>query len=407
MNALFCEFSVGGLSDVAEIKGHRRTYVGAMPGKIIQCLKKVKSENPLVLIDEIDKIGRAAYHGDPTSALLEMLDPEQNASFLDHYLDVTVDLSKVLFICTANVIDTIPEPLKDRMEIIQLSGYISQEKLAIAKNYLIPMSAKENGIALESIDFSEESINTLNKLYSRESGVRGLQKNINKIFRKIAVRLVANPQLPVPIQIMPNNIEEFLGKAVFPSNRMYEITPSGVVTGLAWTSMGGSILYIESALIPSIEKPTRDFVLTGNMGDVMKESASIAFSYAKCFISDQFPDRMNVLNNKTVHLHVPEGATPKDGPSAGCTIVTALISLATNKPIKQNIAMTGELSLTGKVLAVGGIKEKVIAAKRSNITTIILPKANRKDYDELPDFVKEGISVHFVDHYSDIYRLVF
>lgn len=407
LNRKYYRFSVGGLSDVAEIKGHRRTYVGAMPGKLIQCLKKVGAENPLVLIDEIDKIGRAAYHGDPSSALLEMLDPEQNASFLDHYLDVTVDLSKVLFICTANVVDTIPEPLKDRMEIIQLSGYIAEEKLAIAKNYLIPMALKESGIAAESVAFSDNTIDALNKLYSRESGVRGLQKNINKIMRKVAMALVEDSNVQQPIQISQESLPTYLGKPIFNMSRMYDVTPPGVVTGLAWTALGGSVLYIESAIVPGVkDKPSRDFLLTGNMGDVMKESASIAFSYAKSFLHDAFPDNHQLTEN-LIHLHVPEGATPKDGPSAGCTIVTALVSLALNRPVKQNVAMTGELSLKGKILAVGGVKEKVIAAKRSGIKTLLVPKDNVKDFDELPEHIRADLGVHFVENYRDIFRIVF
>ncbi|CAG0913217.1 unnamed protein product [Notodromas monacha] len=410
LNREYFRFSVGGMTDVAEIKGHRRTYVGAMPGKIIQCLKKTKTENPLVLIDEVDKIGRG-YQGDPSSALLELLDPEQNANFLDHYLDVPVDLSNVLFICTANVTDTIPEPLRDRMEMIDVSGYVSQEKLAIAQKYLIPQAMKMTGVDETKIHISQTSLETLIKSYARESGVRNLQKLIEKILRKGAYKLVMKEC--ETLQVDDSNLQDLVGKPVFTHDRMYEQTPPGVVMGLAWTAMGGSVLYIESCLKRALSDKATDgkpvmgsLEVTGRLGDVMKESVQIAYTYARALISSVDPLN-HVLQDGHVHVHVPEGATPKDGPSAGCTIVTALLSLAFGQPVAQNLAMTGEISLTGKVLPVGGIKEKIIAAQRVGVTYVILPADNKKDFSDLPAFIREGVTVHFAEHYRDIYDAVF
>ncbi|KAJ8277397.1 hypothetical protein GJAV_G00074710 [Gymnothorax javanicus] len=409
LNREYFRFSVGGMTDVAEIKGHRRTYVGAMPGKIIQCLKKTKTENPLVLIDEVDKIGRG-YQGDPSSALLELLDPEQNANFLDHYLDVPVDLSKVLFICTANVTDTIPEPLRDRMEMINVSGYVAQEKLAIAERYLVPQLRVLCGLDELKTSISSDALNVLIRQYCRESGVRNLQKQVEKVFRKAAFRIV-NGEVS-SVQVTPDNLQDYVGKPIFTVDRMYEVTPPGVVMGLAWTAMGGSTLFIETSLRRPREAPGKDgpregsLEVTGQLGDVMKESAKIAYTFARAFLMKDQPDN-DFLVSSHLHLHVPEGATPKDGPSAGCTIVTALLSLATNMPARQNVAMTGEVSLTGKILPVGGIKEKTIAAKRAGVTCIILPSENKKDFSDLPEFITEGLEVHFVEHYHQIYNIVF
>ncbi|XP_047443481.1 lon protease homolog, mitochondrial [Mugil cephalus] len=407
LNRQYFRFSVGGMTDVAEIKGHRRTYVGAMPGKIIQCLKKTKTENPLVLIDEVDKMGRG-YQGDPSSALLELLDPEQNANFLDHYLDVPVDLSKVLFICTANVIDTIPEPLRDRMEMINVSGYVAQEKLAIAERYLVPQLRTLCGLTEEKASISSDALGLLIRQYCRESGVRNLQKQVEKVFRKVAFCIVSGDQNTVTVT--PDNLQEFVGKPVFTVDRMYDVTPPGVVMGLAWTALGGSTLFIET----SLRRPSRkagdkeegSLEVTGQLGDVMKESAKIASTFARAFLMTKEP-KNHFLVNSHLHLHVPEGATPKDGPSAGCTIVTALLSLALNRPVPQNLAMTGEVSLTGKILPVGGIKEKTIAARRAGVTCIILPAENKKDFSDLADYITQGLEVHFVDHYSQIYPIVF
>ncbi|XP_065358873.1 lon protease homolog, mitochondrial isoform X2 [Calliphora vicina] len=408
LNREYFRFSVGGMTDVAEIKGHRRTYVGAMPGKLIQCLKKTKTENPLVLIDEVDKIGKG-YQGDPSSALLELLDPEQNANFLDHYLDVPVDLSHVLFICTANVIDTIPEPLRDRMELIEMSGYVAEEKVAIARQYLIPQAMRDCGLEDKHITLNDDALSTLIRSYCRESGVRNLQKQIEKVIRKVAYKIVKKEG--DHHDVSNDNLTSYLGKHVFSSDRMYEETPPGVVMGLAWTAMGGSALYIETAKRNTIkhskgENTSGSINITGNLGDVMKESAQIALTVARNFMRG-LDEKNNFLENSNIHLHVPEGATPKDGPSAGVTIVTALMSLATNKPVRQNIAMTGEVSLKGKVLPVGGIKEKTIAAKRSGITCIIIPEENRKDWAELPSFITDDIEVHFASVYEDVYKIAF
>ncbi|XP_029664624.1 lon protease homolog, mitochondrial isoform X2 [Formica exsecta] len=405
LNREYFRFSVGGMTDVAEIKGHRRTYVGAMPGKVIQCLKKTKTENPLILIDEVDKIGKG-HQGDPASALLEMLDPEQNANFLDHYLDVPVDLSKVLFICTANVIDTIPEPLRDRMEMIDMSGYVAEEKLAIAKQYLVPQARTECGLNNEQINIQDKALTTLIKSYCRESGVRSLQKHIEKVHRKVAFKVVKKEANKV--DITANNLHEFVGKPIFTHDRMYEVTPPGVVMGLAWTAMGGSTLFIET----DINKPTNGkksdgtVEVTGHLGDVMKESIRIAMTVAKNHLKHEDPSN-TFLYDSHLHLHVPEGATPKDGPSAGVSIATAFLSLAKNQAIRQDVAMTGELSLKGKVLPVGGIKEKTIAAKRVNVKCIILPEENKRDFNDLPKYITDGLEVHFTSTFDDVYRICF
>ncbi|XP_075031493.1 lon protease homolog, mitochondrial isoform X3 [Calonectris borealis] len=383
----------------------KRTYVGAMPGKIIQCLKKTKTENPLILIDEVDKIGRG-YQGDPSSALLELLDPEQNSNFLDHYLDVPVDLSKVLFICTANVTETIPEPLRDRMEVINVSGYVAEEKLAIAERYLVPQARVLCGLDENKAKITSDVLTVLIKQYCRESGVRNLQKQVEKVLRKSAYKIVSGEAETV--QVTPENLQDFVGKPIFTVDRMYETTPPGVVMGLAWTAMGGSTLFVETSLRRPKDKENKDGSLevTGQLGDVMKESAKIAYTFARAFLMQKDPNN-DFLMSSHIHLHVPEGATPKDGPSAGCTIVTALLSLAMNCPVRQNVAMTGEVSLTGKILPVGGIKEKTIAAKRAGVTCIVLPSENKKDYYDLAGFITEGLEVHFVEHYNEVFDIAF
>ncbi|XP_033749705.1 lon protease homolog, mitochondrial-like [Pecten maximus] len=410
LNREYFRFSVGGMTDVAEIKGHRRTYVGAMPGKMIQCLKTTKTENPLVLIDEVDKLGRS-WQGDPSSALLELLDPEQNANFLDHYLDVTVDMSKVLFICTANVTDTIPEPLKDRMEMIDVSGYVAEEKLAIAQKYLVPQTQKQTGVTEEKINITDDAMTTLIKSYCRESGVRNLQKQIEKIYRKAALKIIT--ESAEHLEVDTDSLKDYAGKPLFTSDRMYEVNPPGVVTGLAWTAMGGSTLFIETVLKRPLDSPstgdkpeTGSIEVTGNLGNVMKESIQLAYTFAKSFMVTNLSNN-EFLQKALVHLHLPEGAVPKDGPSAGCTIVTALLSLAMGKPVRHNLAMTGEISLTGKVLPVGGIKEKTIAAKRSGVTCIILPAENKRDYTDLPDFITKDLEVHYASDYKDVYDIAF
>ncbi|XP_057963357.1 lon protease homolog 1, mitochondrial [Malania oleifera] len=492
LNRKFYRFSVGGLADVAEIKGHRRTYIGAMPGKMVQCLKNVGTANPLVLIDEIDKLGRG-HAGDPASAMLELLDPEQNANFLDHYLDVSIDLSKVLFVCTANVVEMIPNPLLDRMEVIAIAGYITDEKMHIARDYLEKTTREACGVKPDQVEVTDAALLALIENYCREAGVRNLQKHIEKIYRKIALQLVrqgvtdepsgagvevvepdeAQPECvnessvtetaaelvedsskekapessaeadtaqPYPsadeiqsptdqttdskekietqkiqesdvtsavekISIDSTNLSDFVGKPVFHADRIYERTPVGVVMGLAWTAMGGSTLYIETTQVEEGEGKGA-LHLTGQLGDVMKESAQIAHTLARAILLDKVPDNHFFANSK-LHLHVPAGATPKDGPSAGCTMITSFLSLAMKKPVKKDLAMTGEVTLTGRILPIGGVKEKTIAARRSDVKTLIFPSANRRDFDELAANVKEGLDVHFVDTYSEIYDLAF
>lgn len=406
LNRQYFRFSVGGMTDVAEIKGHRRTYVGAMPGKIVQCLKKTGTENPLVLIDEVDKIGKGV-HGDPSSALLELLDPEQNSNFLDHYLDVPVDLSRVLFICTANVVEQIPEPLRDRMELIDMSGYIAEEKLAIAQQYLVPTARQNCGLSQQQLAVSEPALLALVRSYCRESGVRNLQKHIEKIARKVAYKIVKKETEEV--NVTEENLSDLVGKPSFKHDRMYDVTPPGVIMGLAWTAMGGSTLYIETALRNSTQdekSPFGSLELTGHLGDVMKESARIALTVARNYLATHHPDN-KFLNTSHLHLHVPEGATPKDGPSAGVTITSALLSLALGRAPRADLAMTGEVSLTGRVLPVGGIKEKIIAAKRVGVKCVILPEENRRDYEDLQSFIKQDIDVHFVSTYDDVFRVAF
>lgn len=405
LNRKFYRFSVGGMRDEAEIKGHRRTYVGAMPGKIIQALKDSQVMNPVIMIDEIDKMG-ASYHGDPASALLEVLDPEQNIDFLDHYLDVRVDLSNVLFILTANILDTIPEPLMDRMELLRLSGYILEEKLEIAKKFLIPKARKRMGLTSADIIFSVDSLRMMINGYAREAGVRNLEKQIKKILRKVAMHVVQQKEMkkkPSKHSITKDNLSEYLGKPIFLTDRFYETTPIGVSTGLAWTSHGGATLYVEAVRI-SAERT--EMSLTGQIGDVMKESAQIAWSFLHSAIHKYAPG-YTFFEKSHVHIHIPEGATPKDGPSAGITIVSALISLLTETPILHNLGMTGELTLTGRVLGVGGIREKLIAARRSGLEHLIFPKDNERDFDELPEFLKEGLAVHFVETYDEIFEITF
>ncbi|XP_052191805.1 lon protease homolog 1, mitochondrial-like [Diospyros lotus] len=495
LNRKFYRFSVGGLSDVAEIKGHRRTYIGAMPGKMVQCLKNVGTANPLVLIDEIDKLGRG-HTGDPASAMLELLDPEQNANFLDHYLDVPIDLSKVLFVCTANVVEMIPNPLLDRMEVIAIAGYITDEKMHIARDYLEKSTREACGIKPDQVEVTDAALLALIENYCREAGVRNLQKQIEKIYRKIALQLVREREQNEPpvggpdvgpnevkadsvsesgetmvvaqaevltepvdsssiemvseasigtasvqkdlsanekqgsadqltgpeanketdqksevsktdekVLVDTSNLSDFVGKPVFHAERIYDQTPVGVVMGLAWTAMGGSTLYIETTQVEQGEGKGA-LHITGQLGDVMKESAQIAHTVSRAILHEKQPDSPFFANSK-LHLHVPAGATPKDGPSAGCTMITSLLSLATRKAVKKDLAMTGEVTLTGRILPIGGVKEKTIAAKRSGVKTIIFPSANRRDFDELASNVKEGLEVHFVDDYSQIFDLAF
>jgi ATP-dependent Lon protease len=394
----FYRFSVGGMRDEAEIKGHRRTYIGAMPGKFIQALRETQSANPVILLDEIDKIGNS-YQGDPASALLEVLDPEQNAGFLDHYLDLRFDLSRVLFVCTANQLDTIPRPLVDRMEVIRLAGYVAEEKLAIAKRHLLPKQRRKAGLTAAQLGITDAGLRMIIDGYAREAGVRNLEKQLNRIARKAALKVLRDPTHT--LKVSPDNLPEFLGKPVF---RLEEPQRGvGVVTGLAWTAMGGATLEIEAT---RVHTKNRGFKLTGQLGDVMRESAEIAYSYVSSHLGEYDGDPA-FFDEAYVHLHVPEGATPKDGPSAGITMATALLSLARNEELARPLAMTGELTLTGRVLPVGGIREKLIAAKRVGIKEALLPAANRGDYEELPDYIRRGIKVQFVGHFSEVVAQAF
>ncbi len=393
----FYRFSVGGIRDEAEIKGHRRTYIGALPGKFIQAIREAGTANPVIMLDEIDKIG-ASYHGDPAAALLEVLDPEQNSDFLDHYLDVRFDLSKVLFVCTANQLDTIPGPLLDRMEVIRLAGYIASEKLQIAKHHLWPKQVQRAGVASRMIKLSEAALKQVIEGYAREAGVRNLEKQLGRIVRKAAVQIVRGRQEPIRVGV--KDLESYLGKPAFHKEKPFRGV--GVVTGLAWTPLGGVTLNVEATLVHT---KNRGFKLTGRLGDVMQESANIAYSYINSHLPEYRADP-TFFDEAFVHLHVPEGATPKDGPSAGITMATALLSLARNEQPARPLAMTGELTLTGQVLPVGGIREKVIAARRNKLMELILPEANRGDYDELPDHIKQGLKVSFVSHFREVARLV-
>ncbi|MFQ5993628.1 MAG: endopeptidase La [Acidiferrobacterales bacterium] len=394
----FYRFSLGGMRDEAEIKGHRRTYIGAMPGKFIQAIKEVGIANPVIMLDEIDKVG-ASYRGDPASALLEVLDPEQNQDFLDHYLDVRFDLSKVLFISTANQLDTIPAPLLDRMEVIRLGGYITSEKVDIAHHHLIPRQLEKVGLKRSQLRIARSAIREIIERYAREAGVRNLEKRIGAIARKAVVSILNGAK--TPIKVRASDLEDYLGKPVFrPEKPMSGV---GVVTGLAWTPLGGATLDVEATRVHAY---TRGFKLTGQLGEVMRESAEIAYSYISSH-SETYGAPADYFERAFIHLHVPAGATPKDGPSAGITMATALLSLARGRKITRPLGMTGELTLTGHVLPVGGIREKVIAARRTRITELILPEANRGDFEELPDHIRVGLTARFVSHYKDVVDIVY
>ena len=394
----FYRFSLGGMRDEAEIKGHRRTYIGAMPGKFIQAIRETGVSNPVIMLDEIDKIGNS-YNGDPASALLEVLDPEQNVAFLDHYLDVRFDLSNVLFVCTANQLDSIPRPLLDRMEVIRLSGYITQEKLSIAKRHLWPKQRAKAGLSAKQISISDAAMRAIIENYAREAGVRNLEKQLGRIARKVVITVLQDPKTKT--KVTPDNLAQYLGQAVFRKQ-----TPQrgiGIVTGLAWTAMGGVTLDVEAA---RVHNKGRGFTLTGQLGEVMRESAEIAYSYLTSHL-ESFGADPTFFDNALVHIHVPEGATPKDGPSAGITMATALLSIAREKEIDRPIAMTGELTLTGRVLQIGGVREKIIAAKRNGIKEVILPADNAGDFDELPDYIQKGITANFATTYSDVAKITF
>ncbi|WP_419558474.1 endopeptidase La [Prevotella sp.] len=401
MKRKYVRMSLGGLHDESEIRGHRRTYVGAMPGRIIKNIQKAGSANPVFILDEIDKVTQNTINGDPSSALLEVLDPEQNNAFHDNYLDVDFDLSKVLFIATANDLSSIPRPLLDRMELIEVSGYITEEKIEIAKRHLIPREIDNCGLTAkeDKPTFTKAAIEKIIEQYTRESGVRQLEKQVNKALRKLAYKKALDDVLPYE-KITPNEIEDLLGKPPFYRDIYQGNDYAGVVTGLAWTSVGGEILFIETSLSKG---KAGKLTLTGNLGDVMKESAVIALEYVKAHIDSLGVD-YRIFNNWNIHIHVPEGATPKDGPSAGITIATSIASALTQRKVRKNTAMTGEITLRGKVLPVGGIKEKILAAKRAGITDIVMCQDNRKDIEEIPEIYRKGVEFHYVENVQDVWK---
>ena len=399
LNRKYIRMALGGLRDEAEIRGHRKTYIGSMPGRIIQNIKKAKSSNPVFVLDEIDKVLGMSVNGDPASALLEVLDPEQNTAFHDNYLDVDYDLSKVLFIATANSLNTIHPALLDRMEIIDVAGYILEEKIEIARKHLVPRQLKEHGLEKNRFTFSNALLSQIIAEYTRESGVRQLEKAIAKVIRHNAVKIVKD-EFPDKA-IKKESLKEILGLPIHHNENLLK-NDIGVVTGLAWTSVGGEILFIESCL----SKGKGALSMTGNLGDVMKESATLAYEYLKAN-AEKFGIDENLFENKNVHIHVPEGATPKDGPSAGITIFTALLSVFTQKKVRSDFAMTGEITLRGQVLPVGGIKEKILAAKRANISNIILCEKNRNDINEINDEYLDGLSFYYIKEMSEVIPLIF
>lgn len=400
MKRRYVRVSLGGLHDESEIRGHRKTYIGAMPGRIIKNIQKAGSSNPVFILDEIDKVTQNTINGDPSSALLEVLDPEQNSAFHDNYLDMDYDLSKVLFIATANDLNTIPRPLLDRMELIEVSGYITEEKIEIAKRHLIPKELENTGLDQleEKPKFAKATLEKIIESYTRESGVRQLEKQINKAMRKLAYRQALDGQLPYT-KITPDKLEDLLGKPPFTRDIYQGNKYAGVVTGLAWTSVGGEILFIETSLSKG---KAGKLTLTGNLGDVMKESAVIALEYVKAHIDALGVDH-RIFEQWNIHIHVPEGATPKDGPSAGITIATSIASALTQRKVRKNTAMTGEITLRGKVLPVGGIKEKILAAKRAGITDIVMCSENRKDIEEIPEVYRKGLEFHFVENIQQVW----
>ncbi|EEA05834.1 ATP-dependent protease La family protein [Cryptosporidium muris RN66] len=409
----YYRISLGGLFDAAELRGHRRTYVGAMPGKFIQAIKHTGTTNPVILLDEIDKLGRD-IRGDPSAILLEVLDKNQNKTFRDHYLDVPLDLSQVIFIATANNIDTIPAPLLDRMEIIHIAGYVFEEKLQIAKLHLLPSIQNETGLTSDHIKLESLVLEKLIKDYAREAGVRNLEKLLEKVYRKAALEIIKkeNERLSFPFNIDLESLYKFIGYPPFISDRLYRVMPPGVVMGLAWTALGGATLFIEAvARISNLNEEIHEInstlsprvKVTGQLGDIMTESTEIAYTFIRNIIAKY----STFFDKHYIHIHVPEGSTPKDGPSAGITLATSLLSLAINTPVKQDIAMTGELSLTGKVLPIGGVKEKILAARRESVKEIILPYENLRDVQELEEFIKSGINFYFCDNYFDIIPIVF
>jgi ATP-dependent Lon protease len=398
LNRQFVRLSLGGVRDEAEIRGHRRTYIGAFPGQIIQMMKKAGTVNPVFLLDEVDKMS-SDFRGDPASALLEVLDPEQNHTFVDHYLDVEYDLSKVMFIATANIADPIPPALKDRMELIPLSGYTPNEKVAIARQFLVPKQREANGLKPEQIDLADDTVAAVIESYTREAGVRNLEREIGGICRKVARRIVQK-KAETPVKVTPENLKEFLGKPRFRNRRKGETSEVGIATGLAWTEAGGEILMTETSLL----KGKGNLTLTGSLGDVMQESARAAVSYVRSR-AEMYDADPNFHEKFDIHIHVPEGAIPKDGPSAGITMAVSLFSAVTKIPVLKDVAMTGEITLRGKVLPVGGIKDKILAAYRAGIRTIILSTENDKDLDDLPEEIRSEMEFHLVNTMDEVIKI--
>ena len=396
MGRKFIRLALGGIHDEAEIRGFRRTYIGSMPGRIIQSVRRAESHNPVFMLDEVDKLGRD-FRGDPSSALLEVLDPEQNTEFRDHYLDVPFDLSQVFFITTANWLDTIPQPLLDRMEIIQLSSYTEEEKVKIAQGYLVPRQIRENGLRADEIAFNEAALRRMAREYTREAGVRALERQIGTVCRKVATKVAEQGDGQGTVTITVENVPDYLGRPKFLPEVADRVEIPGVATGLAWTPVGGDVLFLEATRMPG----NKGFTLTGQLGDVMKESAQAAMSWVRSKAREYGIDE-EFFTKSDIHLHIPAGATPKDGPSAGVTMATALVSLLTGRPIRKDVGMTGEITLRGQVLPIGGVKEKVLAANRFGLTTVILPKRNEGDLEDVPEAVRAKMSFVFAERVEDV-----
>jgi ATP-dependent Lon protease len=400
----FERISVGGMRDEAEIRGHRRTYIGAMPGVIVRALRDAGSNNPLFMIDEIDKMG-ADYRGDPASAMLEVLDPEQNATFRDHYLDMPFDLSRVMFITTANTLDTVPSPLRDRMEVIQLAGYTEEEKLQIAKRYLVPRQIERNGLKRSQIAFTDAGLRAIVSDYTREAGVRNLEREIGSVCRKVA-RQVAEGSHRRKLSVSEPKVRELLGRARFQADAKRRTREPGVATGLAWTPVGGDVLFVEATAMPGNPAHPPRLIVTGQLGDVMRESAMAALSYVRGHARDLAPELpVEFFQTHDIHLHVPSGAIPKDGPSAGITMATALMSLVTGRPVRSDTAMTGEITLTGQVLPIGGLKEKSLAAQRAGLRRIIAPKRNEPDLEDIPEPLRKGLEFRWAEGIAEVFDL--